>query len=93
MGQEVVARVHFRGHVNRQLRRVRFAPGAGDAELPPPHAPLTDAEGKSVGDVRSAVHSPTDGPVGIAMVRREVPPGTPLTARWESGEWAVEVVG
>ena len=73
-GQETVARVHFRGHVNRLLRGVRLA-------VPMPHgAVLQDGTGKLVGDVRSSVVSPTFGPIALAMVRREVEVGQPLTA-------------
>ncbi len=87
VGQEVVARVHFRGHVNRQLRGLRVA----GAEAPATKALLFDVDGKQVGDVRSAVSSPRLGGIAIAMVRREVEPGTPLTARAESGEWKADV--
>ena len=77
-GQETVARVHFPGHVNKHLRGVR-APGV---EPPPRGATLHDAEGAVVGDVRSAVRSPMLGGIALAMVRREVAPGTTLVARW-----------
>jgi tRNA-modifying protein YgfZ len=65
-GQETVARVHFRGHVNRHLRGL-----IGDAPMAA-GASVTDAGGKVVGDVRSAVISPSRGPIAMAMVRREV---------------------
>ena len=65
-GQETVARVHFRGHVNRHLRGI-----VGTAPLTR-GAQLTDANGKIVGDVRSAVISPRYGPIALAMIRREV---------------------
>ncbi len=81
-GQETVARLHFRGHVNRQLRGLRM-PATG--EIPPLRASLVDAEGKPVGDVRSSVRSPRLGPIALAMVRREVPIGAALTARWGEG--------
>lgn len=80
-GQEVVARVHFRGHVNKLLRGVRV-----EGEPAPTGAQLVDAAGKLVGDVRSSVVSPRLGPIGLAMVRREVAPDAALTARWEGGE-------
>lgn len=67
-GQEVVARIHFRGHVNRLLRRLR-----ADTALPA-GASVRDAAGAEVGDVRSAVLADT-GALAIAMVRREVAPG------------------
>jgi folate-binding protein YgfZ len=81
-GQETVARIHFRGHVNRLLRRLRLSGGT----LPPRGALLTDADGKSVGDTRSAVLSPRLGPIALGMVRREVAPGATLIARWDAGE-------
>lgn len=95
-GQEVVARVHFRGHVNRALRGLR----ASGTTAPPTHAALFDATGKSVGDVRSSVSSPRMGGIALGMVRREVEIGANLMARWSSdpsgdnaeGELAVDVV-
>lgn len=68
-GQETVARVHFRGHVNRHLRGLQSS-----APLPR-HARVYDGSGKDVGDVRSTVISPRLGPIALAMIRREVPPG------------------
>jgi folate-binding protein YgfZ len=86
IGQEVVARVHFRGHVNRHLRGLRSA-GAP----PPTGAQLIDDTGNHVGDVRSAVASPRLGGIAIGMVRREVASGATLTARTEHGEQRVDV--
>ena len=87
VGQEVVARVHFRGHVNRHLRGI-----AGALHEPPPErAALLEASGKQVGEVRSSGLSPRLGTVGLAMVRREVEIGTSLTAQWTGGEATVEV--
>jgi folate-binding protein YgfZ len=86
IGQEVVARVHFRGHVNRHLRGLRAA-GAP----PPTGAQLIDDTGNHVGDVRSAVSSPRLGGIAIGMVRREVSAGASLTARSEHGEQRVDV--
>lgn len=68
-GQETVARVHFRGHVNRHLRGLM-------ATAPMPQgAEVFDGSGKAVGDVRSSVISPRLGPIAMAMIRREVAPG------------------
>ena len=95
-GQEVVARVHFRGHVNRSLRGLR----AAGIIPPPPKAALFDATNKSVGDVRSSVASPRLGGIALGMVRNEAAIGTQLMARWSadpagdtnSGEMQVDVV-
>jgi len=77
VGQETVARVHFRGHVNKHLRGVRAA------GVEPIHsgATLHDESGAQVGDVRSAVRSPRLGAIALAMIRREVEAGAALIAR------------
>ena len=81
-GQEVVARIHYRGHVNRHLRGLRWAPDAlhrardlVGATLRPPAG--TD-RAKPVGLVTSAVRSPRFGPIGLGYVRREIAPGAVL---------------
>ena len=77
VGQETVARVHFRGHVNRHLRGLRAA------GVEPIHSGATvhDESGTQVGDVRSAVRSPRLGAIALAMIRREIEPGAALIAR------------
>lgn len=86
-GQETVARIHFRGHVNRCLRGLGF-----DADtLPGAGARLLDAQGKDVGDVRSAARSPRLGGVALGMVRHEAEVGASLTARWDGGSIPVVV--
>jgi folate-binding protein YgfZ len=87
VGQETVARVHFRGHVNRHLRGLL----CGHADVPPLKALLFDDAGKQVGDVRSAVLSPRLGAIALAMVRREVEPGTTVAVRWDGGEAQADV--
>jgi len=74
-GQEVVARIHFRGHVNRLLRWVDSATAL------PVGAVLLNAEGAEVGEVRSSVVRANGEAIGIAMVRREIAPGTSLSVR------------
>jgi folate-binding protein YgfZ len=95
-GQEVVARVHFRGHVNRTLRGLRASGTTPPAYL----AALFDGSGKAVGEVHSTASSPRLGGIALAMVRREVENGTQLMARWNAdlagdvaaGETQVDVV-
>lgn len=87
VGQETVARVHFRGHVNRHLRGLR---SVAERQLPF-RAQLRDAAGKPVGEVRSAVISPRLGGVALGMVRREVPAGATLAVTWEGGESHADV--
>ena len=87
-GQETVARVHFRGHVNRHLRGLTYA---GAAALPSFAQLLNEAE-KVVGDVRSTAVSPRIGGIALAMVRREVAPGSTVRVRPEGGEESVATV-
>jgi folate-binding protein YgfZ len=77
LGQEVVARVHFRGHVNRRLRGLEF-----DADGAVPGSALSLA-GKDIGQVTSVANSPDLGPIGLGYVRREVEP--PASVRWSEG--------
>ncbi len=90
-GQETVARVHFRGHVNKHLRGVRCSTLPGESL--PPKTQLFDDAAKTVGDVRSFVVSPRLGGIALAMIRREIAPGTTLTAKWDGGGAAVTVSG
>lgn len=78
LGQEVVARVHFRGHVNRHLRGFRFG------DLAPPVGAVLSEGGKEVGSVTSVVQSPEFGPIGLGYARREISVSSVL--RWEDGD-------
>ena len=89
IGQETVARVHFRGHVNRMLRRLQFEEGI----VPPVGSALVSETRGPVGDVRSAVRSKDAGAVGIGMVRREVDDGERLIARWDGAETGLVETG
>ena len=64
-GQETVARVHFRGHPNRQLRGLVFPP----IEVPGNRA--ITMEGKEVGVLRTTVRT-EDRTIALATLRREV---------------------
>jgi tRNA-modifying protein YgfZ len=71
IGQEPVARLHYKGRPNRHLRGlVLSAPVA-------PEAPLRLGE-KEVGRIGSACVSPAHGPIALAIVRREAEPGAEL---------------
>ena len=81
-GQEVVARIHYRGHVNRHLRGLRWAPDALHRARDLVGATLRAHPGtdraRPVGLVTSAVRSPRFGPIGLGYVRREIAPGAVL---------------
>jgi folate-binding protein YgfZ len=73
VGQETVARLHYRGKPNRHLRGLRLsAPVASGT-------PLVLGE-REVGRLASSVISPRHGPIALALVRREAAPGDELVA-------------
>lgn len=75
LGQEVVARLHYRGQVSRQLRALVFDAG----KVPEPGAELL-FEGRAAATLGSAAYSPAlERAVGLAIVqRRAFEPGTRL---------------
>ena len=87
VGQELVARIDSRGHVNRYLRRLTFETGnprlAPGAEL----FEIGDSSQKSVGQITSsALSALSNAPVALAYVRREVEPGSEVAVRGAGGE-------
>lgn len=71
LGQETVARLHYRGHANRRLARIALDGPAA------PGDPVTAADGAvPVGEVTSVAEVPGTGWMALAMVRHEVPDGT-----------------
>lgn len=83
IGQEPVARLHYRGKPNRSLRSLRLSAPAEDGAV------LRIGD-KEVGRIATAVISPRVGPIALAVVRREAEPGATL-AVGENGDTA-EVV-
>jgi folate-binding protein YgfZ len=71
IGQETVARLHYKGRPNRHLRGLQLSAAAE------PGAQLRLDE-KEVGRLGGAAVSPALGPIGLAIVRREAEPGTEL---------------
>ena len=83
LGQEVMARIDARGHVNRLLVGITL-----DGEVPATRGATLRAGEKDVGRVTSSAFSPTLGkPIALAYLRREhSAPGTPIVVRTEAGE-------
>jgi tRNA-modifying protein YgfZ len=71
IGQETVARLHYKGKPNRHLRGLRLSGSAA------PGAALSLGE-KEVGKLGGSCVSPAHGLIGLAIVRREAEPGTEL---------------
>ncbi len=85
VGQETVARLHWKGKPNRHLRGLKLSePVAAGAAVTVAGAEGADA--REVGRVGSSVVSPTAGPIALAILRREVAPGDHVLV----GEQAVE---
>jgi tRNA-modifying protein YgfZ len=73
VGQETVARLHFRGHTNRELRGLIWpsADALADDEI--------SQHGRTVGTVRTILHL-EDRSLGLAPLRREVEIGAEVIA-------------
>jgi tRNA-modifying protein YgfZ len=73
VGQETVARLHYRGKPNRYLRGLRLSE-------PVPTGTELYLGDRAVGTVGSVTVSPVHGPIALALVRREAGPGDELRA-------------
>ncbi|HEY5870215.1 MAG TPA: glycine cleavage T C-terminal barrel domain-containing protein, partial [Candidatus Tectomicrobia bacterium] len=78
IGQEVIARIEARGHVNRKLVGLLL----DDTRLPEPGAKIVSPQ-REVGWITSSAYSPARlQNIALGYVRREVvTPGTPLEVR------------
>jgi folate-binding protein YgfZ len=65
VGQETVARLHFRGHANRELRGLVWQNGG------PVDSTVLRTDGKPAGEISSLLHLP-DRTLGLIKIRREV---------------------
>jgi folate-binding protein YgfZ len=81
VGQETVARLHYRGKPNRHLRGLRLSEPAERG------ADILLGE-KAVGRLGSTCVSPRLGPIALALVRREAEPGATVTVAGAPAEVA-----
>jgi folate-binding protein YgfZ len=81
IGQEIIARIHFRGHVAKQMTGLVSEPGAVATGFSP-GAELTSSDGKNAGQITSITYSQElDKTVALAFVRYEhLAAGTELKA-------------
>jgi folate-binding protein YgfZ len=77
VGQETVARLHYRGKPNRTLRGLRLASSAAVGDE------LILGE-RLVGRLSSVAVSPRLGPIGLALVRREAEKGSVVSVGTEA---------
>ena len=73
LGQETVARIHFRGHPNRELRGLEWEDAA------PLEGSAIEGAGREAGTVRSTLII-GGRRIGLAPIRREVNPGDLVVA-------------
>jgi folate-binding protein YgfZ len=69
VGQETVARLHYKGKPNRHLRGLRLSEPVSRGDE------IVLGE-RVVGEVGSTAVSPVQGPIALSVVRREAEPGT-----------------
>ena len=82
IGQETVARLHYKGKPNRHIRGLRLEAAT--------RAGATVALGeRELGKVGTAVLSPAHGPIALAILRREASVGDEVVV---GGEITAEVV-
>lgn len=81
IGQEIIARIHFRGHVAKRLTGLMSEPGAIATGFVP-GAELTTKDGKNAGRIISVTYSPKlEKDVALAYIRYDhLPVGTELKA-------------
>jgi folate-binding protein YgfZ len=86
IGQETVARLHYKGKPNRHLRGLRLSePVEAGASVR-----LGDRE---LGRIGTAVLSPAHGPIALAILRREAEPGATVAIDADGGAVEAAVVG
>jgi folate-binding protein YgfZ len=82
VGQETVARLHYKGKPNRSLRGLRLT-------APADHGAQIMLGEREVGTIGSSCVSPAHGPIALALVRREASPGDTVTVGPDAIEAAV----
>jgi len=85
VGQEPVARLHYRGRPNRHLRGLTLDGPVVDGD------PVRLGE-RSLGSIGTNVISPASGRIALAILRREAEPGTVVSVGTADGEAAGTVV-
>jgi folate-binding protein YgfZ len=68
VGQETVARLHYKGKPNRHLRGLKLSEAGQKGD------PVVMDE-RQVGELGSTAVSPVHGPIALALIRREAAPG------------------
>jgi folate-binding protein YgfZ len=85
IGQETVARLHYKGKPNRHLRGLRLT-------SPVPEGATVRVGEREVGRIGSTVLSPALGPIALAILRREAEPGATVEIDVDGATTEAEVV-
>ena len=90
IGQEIIARIHWRGHVAKRLAGLSFA-DRGEVER---NAKIRTADGKEIGRITSVTFSPRlDHTIALGYVKYDyLAPGTPVRVLYGDEERAAHVV-
>jgi len=93
IGQEIIARIHWRGHVAKRLAGLSL--DEGDAgPLIPLEAKVKTEDGKEIGRITSATHSPRlQRTIALGYLKYDyLTPGTPVRVSFGDEERAAHVV-
>jgi folate-binding protein YgfZ len=85
IGQEPVARLHYRGKPNRFLRGLRL-------EGPVAEGDVVRLGERELGLIGTAVLSPASGHIALVILRKEAEPGAKVIVKAGTGEVPAEVV-
>lgn len=90
IGQEIIARIHFRGHVAKKLTGIKFSKDLQSQAQTLKGVELAAKDGKSAGRITSVTISPAlEKVIALAYVRYDyLPTGTELHAGEQVGEVA-----
>lgn len=86
IGQEPVARLHYKGRPNRHLRGLKLS---GRAEA----GDQVSLGDRQLGTIGSCVTSPAHGAIALAILRKEAEPGAIVSVGTGAGMAEAEVVG
>jgi tRNA-modifying protein YgfZ len=72
VGQETVAKIHYRGHNQTARRLAGLVIDGCDQVVPPPQTKVQNSQGKEIGYLTSTAYSPAlQKPIALAYLRRE----------------------
>jgi folate-binding protein YgfZ len=93
IGQEIIARIHWRGHVAKRLAGLSLDEGAA-GPLIPPESKVKAEDGREIGRITSATHSPRlNRTIALGYLKYDyLKPGTPVRILAGDEERAAHVV-